>query len=199
MDPTHQTMAAIVVWIVVLEKIAPISDFAARKLCHAGCGLGIMLLDSSRLDAQIFVWSVALGSILMTWNMSPLPPFRFSRPADVGITVYLILVSVWFALSLPPSVLAPLFFADPAGAVVGKACTSYLGPQYNPAWYQKKTIAGSFAVFAFTYASITFPCSFFMRRAIAAAATVVEAVGGDYDNLAIGAVVLIGWQLCKEP
>lgn len=96
-------------------------------------------------------------------------------------------------MQLPPHVLAPLFFADPAGAVIGKAATKLLGSTYNPAWYENKTVAGTFAVFAFTYMSLNFNCSGFARRAIAASAAVAEAVGGEFDNLAIGAVVLIGW------
>ena len=51
-------------------------------------------------------------------------------------------------------------------------------------------------MFTFTYASITFEASGWARRAIAATAAVVEALGGEYDNLAIGVVVLIGWQAC---
>jgi hypothetical protein len=120
MDAQQMTMATIGLWVLFLAYASQglLSDFHARKLCHAGCGLGMMLLDSTRLDARLFVWSVAASSIAMTWNLSPLPPFRFARPRDVGITVYLILVSCWFYASLPPTILAPLFFADPAGAVV---------------------------------------------------------------------------------
>ena len=130
---------------------------------------------------------------MMTWDLSPLPPFRFARPKDVGITVYLLLVSAWFFMQLPSSVLAPLFFADPAGAVIGKTLSRNLGPRYNPAWFAQKTIGGSVAVFAFTYVSITYECLPMQRLALAVMATLAEAVGGDYDNLAIGVVVLAGW------
>ena len=129
-------------------------------------------------------------------------------------------------MHLPPTILAPLFFADPAGAVVGKACTRNLGPAYNPPWYGQKTVAGTFAVFAVTcaigrrkaqtpaqakrrrdrgqpyrshcdlrprsirasprsYLTITYDTSPWVRRAIAACASVAEAVGGEYDNLAL--------------
>ena len=193
-EKQHAVMIAIVSWIVVLELATPIfSTFAARKLCHAGCGLGIMCLDSQYLISRYFVWAIAAGSILMTWNLSPLPPFRFSRERDVGITLYLLLVSTWFALQLPALLLAPLFFADPAGAVVGKALSRHLGPRWNPAWVDQKTIGGSCAVFALTWLTITYDCSPLQRCALAALATLAEAVGGEYDNLAIGAVVLFGW------
>ena len=38
-------------------------------------------------------------------------------------TIYLLLVSAWFYAELSPLILAPVFFADPAGAVVGKWCS----------------------------------------------------------------------------
>lgn len=188
-------MAAIVVWIVLLEYVLvrSLSDFAARKLCHAGCGLGIMLLDSGSLAARCFVWGVAASSIMMTWNLSPLPAFRFSRPGDVGITIYLLLVSAWFHAELPSLILAPVFFADPAGAVVGKWCSRNVAA-YNPAWLGSKTVLGSLAVLAVTWLSLAYECSPGARLLIAAAACVAEAVGGEYDNLALAAVVLTGWR-----
>ena len=48
-------------------------------------------------------------------------------------------MSCWFYLQLDPRLLAPVFFADPAGAVVGKTLTRHL-PALNPTWYQKKTV-----------------------------------------------------------
>jgi len=188
-------MVTIVLWIVLLEYVLvrALSNFAARKLCHAGCGLGIMLLDSNSAAARYFVWSVASSSIMMTWKPSPLPAFRFSRPGDVGITIYLLLVSAWFYAELSPLILAPVFFADPAGAVVGKWCSRNLAA-YNPVCYGSKTVLGSLAVFAVTWLTITYSCSPAARLLIAAAACVAEAVGGEYDNLALAAVVLVGWR-----
>ena len=55
----------------------PVEPFAARKLCHAGCGLGIMLLDSTDYGSRLFVWTVAFGSIAMTWNLSRSPLSAF--------------------------------------------------------------------------------------------------------------------------
>jgi len=85
--------AVISAYLLLLDLLLPpslVSDFAARKLCHAGCGFGIMLLDSrSELD-KWFVWGVSAVSIGMTWDVvKGLPQFRFSRERDVGITIYL--------------------------------------------------------------------------------------------------------------
>ena len=46
-----------------------------------------------------------------------------------------------------------MFFADPSGAVVGKFC-SRRAPAWNPQWYREKTVAGSLAVAAFTFATL---------------------------------------------
>merc|ERR1711972_327726 len=115
------------------------------------------LLDPTDMCARLFVYTVAVSSIAMTW-LTLLLTFRFARSRDVGVTGYLFLVSAWFALRLPPTVFAPVFFADPAGAVVGKACSNFL-PQFNRRWYGGKTICGTAAVFALTWATIGFPCS----------------------------------------
>ena len=140
---------------------------------------------------------MAVSSIAMTWDLSPLPPFRFSRPRDVGVTLYLLLVASWFAMQLPIQVLAPVFFADPAGAVVGKYF-SRNHPKLNPAWYQKKSVLGSLAVFLFTFATISYPVTLGARLCLAGLALLAEALGGDYDNLALAAVVLGGWVLAAQ-
>ncbi|KAJ1463184.1 hypothetical protein M885DRAFT_556897 [Pelagophyceae sp. CCMP2097] len=191
MEAQHLVMVCILVWIVLLEKVLPLSNFAARKLCHAGCGLGMLLLDSETIEARIFVAILAASSIAMVWGVTPLPPFRFAQMGDVGVTVYLLLVSAWFAIQQPPLLLAPLFFADPAGAVIGK-WASRTFPGRNLRWYNEKTVCGSAAVFAVTALSISFPCSNAERLVIAAAAAAAEAVGGAYDNLAIAAAVAAG-------
>merc|ERR1712195_25806 len=177
-------------------------DLQSRRACcelhkMLFSGLDVMMLDPTALSARLFVWLVAALSITMTWELSPLPAFRFSRPKDKGVTIYLLLVSIWFYLQLPPMILAPVFFADPAGAVVGRACTRHF-PRYNPAWYGQKSVCGSLAVFLLTFCTISFPCDLIERIAIANAATIAEAFGGDYDNLALATTVLIGWRITNE-
>eukprot|EP00928_Gymnodinium_smaydae_P029180 TRINITY_DN22050_c0_g2_i3.p2 TRINITY_DN22050_c0_g2~~TRINITY_DN22050_c0_g2_i3.p2 ORF type:complete len:280 (-),score=39.85 TRINITY_DN22050_c0_g2_i3:999-1802(-) len=197
-DAQYLVMVATGLWICFLEFVpCATSEFVARKLCHAGCGLAMLALDSRQLPARIFVWTVAAASISMTWGLSPLPPFRFAKEArDIGVTIYLLIVSLWFALQLPPLVLAPVFFADPAGAVVGKMMSRH-APALNPLWYQrgdiKRSVWGSAAVFLTTLATIFYPCNLCERLGIALLAMIAEAFGGKYDNLALAAAVLVGW------
>lgn len=52
------------------EQILP-SAFVARKACHAGSGLLMLLLDSNNFIARCFVYSVVASSLAMTWNLLP--------------------------------------------------------------------------------------------------------------------------------
>ena len=182
-------MIALVAWIMMLELATSLSPF--RRSSAMLRGPQIMLSTRPitvmplRLDRCPRFHRDDLES-----QPAPLSAFSGRR---TGITVYLLLVSAWFWLQLPAPILAPLFFADPAGAVVGKTLSRKFGPRWNPPWCGPKTVAGSCAVFALTYLTIAYECTVIQRAGLAAAATVAEAVGGDYDNLAIAAVVLVGW------
>ena len=50
--------------------------------------------------------------------------------------------------------LAPLFFADPAGAVFGKFFSKI---NLNVIWWENKTIIGTLAVFVFAFLSLDVP------------------------------------------
>ena len=60
-------------------------------------------------------------------------------------------------------------------------------------WYQEKTVAGSLAVFTITHATIGYSVTSSQRLLLAALATVGEALGGEFDNLVLAAVVFLGW------
>ena len=193
-------VAAQSAWLLLLAfgtAIFPVSDFAARKLCHAGSGALMLLLDPHDWRARLFVHGVVVSSLAMTW-IEALPAFRFGQRRDVGITIYLLLVAAWFQLELPLLVIAPVFFADPAGAVVGKWCSRHLGA-WNPKINGEKTLLGSLAVFVVTLLSSSAVVSkgggWGERLAVAAGAMWAELIGGDYDNLALAAIVLASWTM----
>ena len=89
------------------------SKFVARKTCHAGSGFLMLYLDSTAIEARLFVAAVVATSLAVTWEIAPIwvPPFRFGQPRDAGITIYLGIVALWFWCQQPPAALAPLFFA----------------------------------------------------------------------------------------
>jgi len=173
------------------ETILP-SNFAARKTCHAGNGLLMLFLDSKQVVARFYIYTVVTVSLLLTWRLVPkwVPSFRFGDLYDAGITIYLLIVAFWFFLQQPVRALAPLFFADPAGAVVGKFCSKR---GWNVVWWQNKTVMGTLAVFVFAFISLDVP-GIIPRVFLAVLCAVAEAFGGKtYDNAVIAVPVLGGW------
>lgn len=193
---TASTVEVIVVQTALLAALqfAPslLTDFYARKVCHSVSGLLMMQLDPRDGLARWYVYAVVVVSLSLTW-VDALPCLRFSRKKrDTGISVYLCIVAIWFYLEMPIAIMAPMFFADPSGAIVGKFCSKHFG-RLNRAWYQEKTVAGSLAVFTITHATIGYSVTSSQRLLLAALATVGEALGGEFDNLVLAAVVFLGW------
>merc|ERR1740121_1008435 len=199
----HQREAQVNVWVVIAiqvilllflqlgDKVLP-SNFAARKACHAGSGALMLLLDSDDPVARYFIYSVVCSSLAMTWRLVPswVPAFRFGDLYDAGITIYLLIVGAWFHLRLPVRALAPLFFAAPSGAVVGKFCTRR---GFNRNWYENKSVMGTLAVLLFAFLSLDVPGAR-ERACLAAVCALAEAFGGKtYDNLVISVPVLGSW------
>eukprot|EP00948_MAST-09A_sp_MAST-9A-sp1_P000912 g912.t1 len=173
-----------------------LSNFTARKLCHSGSGTLIMIIDSLNDDiGRAFIFTVVVVSLAMTWGGNfGIPSFRFGRKNDMGITLYLLLVAFWVHNRYSLIVLAPMFFADPAGAIVGKFLSRKLG-RLNPKWIGSKTVGGSLAVFLVTYNTIWFTTSKEARLAIATTATLGEGIGGEVDNLFISVACIFGYLL----
>lgn len=181
---------ALLIFLQFGEKALP-SLFAARKACHAGSGALMLLLDSRDPIARAFIYVVVVSSLAMTWRLVPkwVPSFRFGDVYDVGISVYLLIVFAWFYLQQPVAALAPLFFADPAGAVVGKFCSKR---GFNRAWWENKTIMGTLAVLVVAYLSLDAPT--YPRVLLAVLCALAGAFGGKtFDNAIIAIPALGGW------
>ena len=127
-------------------RIRPISPFLARKLCHVGSGIMMLQLDPSDYLARWFVYAVAISSLMMVWEVIPFQ-FRYSRSKDIGISMYLVIVVMFFYTQMPLHIIQPVFYADPMGAIVGKALTKLI-PSFNPQWIGKKTVGQSSNLFA---------------------------------------------------
>lgn len=180
-----------------LEKSSRcVTNFQARKCCHAGTGLMLLQFDSRNPQARILVYIIGLFSLAMTWELIPgLKPFRFGKTRDIGMTVYLVVAMLWFWLELPILVLAPMFFADPAGAVVGKWLSGLKDKGIvNPVWWRgggtTKTLGGSAAVLLFTILTFSAPATFTQRLVVGMLAVLAEALGGAFDNLLLVIVVV---------
>ncbi|EER17903.1 conserved hypothetical protein [Perkinsus marinus ATCC 50983] len=140
-----------------------ISLFAARKLCHAGSGFAMLFLTPRLLVNRLYIYGVVAMSLIMTWSLVPgIPNWRFGALEDPGITIYLLVVGYWYFMEFPIAVLAPIFFADPAGAIVGKWASSQI-PNLNPRWIGTKTVLGSAAVLVVAFITLHSPTSFLPR------------------------------------
>merc|ERR1719220_1689681 len=160
-------------------EFGPLSDFGARKLCHSCSGLLMLHLDPRDALARYFVYAVAASSLTMVWQVGIKFKFRYASTRDIGISVYLVLVVVFFYNQIPLEIIKPVFFADPLGALVGRQLTE--SGMWNPAWIGKKTIGGSLAVFAATLATLTFG-SWAQKLALSLLVALAEGLSCDYDN-----------------
>ncbi|KAF4726753.1 hypothetical protein FOZ62_022986 [Perkinsus olseni] len=162
-----------------------ISLFAARKLCHAGSGFAMLFLTPHLFVNRLYIYGVVVLSLAMTWSLIPgIPNWRFGAYEDPGITIYLLVVGFWYFMELPIAVLAPVFFADPAGAVVGKWASANI-PSFNPPWIGKKTVLGSAAVFAVAFVSLHTPTSLLPRLLVSLVIAVAEALGSSFSSKAM--------------
>jgi len=150
-----------------------------------------MMLHLNPADplARWFVYSVALSSLVMVWEIGVNYKFRYSKVRDVGISVYLIIVVVFFYNQIPLEIIKPVFFADPLGALVGR----YLTEQgyTNPRWVGEKTVGGTCAVFLSTIATLGFG-SWWEKFGLALVVAIAEGLSKDFDNLFIAAIVIGG-------
>ena len=173
-------------------EFAPISPFVARKLCHIGSGIMMLQLDSSDSLARWFVYSVALGSLLMVWEIGIPFQFRYSKARDIGISIYLVIVVIFFYTQVPLHIIQPVFYADPLGAIIGKGLTKF--KFYNPTWIGTKTVGGTAAVFIASLLTLTYG-TLLQKIVIAFLSALVEGISLEYDNLMITAVVLSGYKI----
>lgn len=174
-------------------EFAPISPFLARKLCHVGSGIMMLQLDPSDSLARWFVYAVAVSSLLMVWEVGVPFQFRYSRSRDVGISMYLVIVVIFFYTQMPLHIIQPVFYADPMGAIVGKGLTK-LNTNFNPQWIGKKTVGGTLAVFITSIITLTYG-TLFQKIIIGFLSALVEAISLDYDNIMIAAVVFAGYKM----
>ena len=190
METTH--WIAFELALLAICEFGPLSPFLARKLCHAGSGLMMLQLDPEDWLARWFVYSVALVSLMMVWEVGVPFQFRYSKRKDVGMTVYLVIVTVFFYLKMPLSIIRPVFLADPMGAIIGKSLTQ--NNIYNPKWVGDKTVGGTIAVMITAFLSLTFG-NVWHKLLLSILIAFVEGISLEIDNLLIAGVVIIAYNI----
>jgi len=171
-------------------EFGPLSNFGARKLCHSFSGFMMLHLNPGDHIARYFVYSVAISSLVMVWEIGINFRFRYAKVRDVGISVYLIIVVIFFYNQIPLEIIKPVFFADPLGALVGRYLTNQ--GYKNPRWIGEKTVGGTCAVFLSTMATLGFG-TWWEKLGLSVVVAVAEGLSKDFDNLFIAGIVIGGY------
>ena len=95
----HPSLASWPVRCVTLS--GEISTSPCLSLHYSFSGLMMLHLDMSDWLARYFVYSVAVSSLMMVWQVGTSYNFRFSRTKDIGISVYLCIVVAFFYTNTP--------------------------------------------------------------------------------------------------
>lgn len=190
--PKLPTIPLIILEVIVLLfcEFGPISQFLARKICHAFSGVMMLHLDMEDWMARYFVYSVVASTLVMVWQVGVNFNFRFSTTRDIGVSVYLGIVTCFFYTQTPLEIINPVFLSDPLGAIVGKSLNQL--NIYNPKWIKDKTLGGSLAVFGATLLTLSYG-SWYYRLLVSFIVTIVEGITLQFDNLFITLTVVTGY------
>lgn len=185
------TCMCLVVITLTLCQFTPksrLSDFSARKLTHMSMGSLLLLLKQ---EDHWYVTAFVLATALIAILSCIFKPFRFASHYDKGVIAYNILAGGWVLSGFPLRALAPMFYADPLGAIVGRMVKS-------PRWIRNKTVAGSLAVFLATFLS-AHTVAFSHRLLLACCCTLLEGLGGDYDNVTMSCALVAYFAFFQYP
>jgi hypothetical protein len=191
-------MVAPAVVLLAVCAVLPVPPWVARKMVHMGIGTLLVIADPA---SPYFSSCIYAGGAAAIFGVS-VPPSTsgnansiigpYAKHRDVGIMGYTFscCMCVWLGISLCD--IAPLFYADPAGAIVGRSMTA-LSNRYkyisNPKLFgTMKTLAGTAAV-----AFVGFMSSFIgqerqlaSRVVLSLTIAALELFGDEFDNPLIG-------------
>lgn len=154
-------------------------SWGSRKVLHMGTGTLLILADATDPLLAYGIYAVTLGFVAIV----SVRKLHFADVGDVGIINYLIFCSICVSTGVPFSKVAPLFYADPMGAIVGRNLRTV------ELWGTGKSLGGTLAVFG--TALLTFTDGTWASRAFAAGMiAAIELFSGKWDNPAIGAWLL---------
>ena len=165
---------------------APVSPWISRKIVHMGVGTLLLNADVSDPNVVYGIYSAgALISGLTTVNgIKHISDGRKTGGIvkDIGIFSYVISCCLCLVLSVPYSEISPLFYADPAGAIVGRTLES-------PKIWENKTIAGTGAVLSTTF--VTTSGDIPEKLVVSILVAMIELFGGKLDNSLIAFFLII--------
>ena len=166
---------------------APVSPWISRKIVHMG--VGTLLLNADISDPNVvtgiyITGASVIGGLIATNGIKHISDGRITDGIvkDIGIFSYIASCCFCIALLVPYSELSPLFYADPAGEIIGRTIRS-------PKIWENKTISGTSAVFGTSLATTS--GSIEEKLLVSIIITMIELFGGKIDNLLIGFFLII--------
>lgn len=171
---------------------APIKPWISRKILHIGIGTLLLNADISDPNVVNGIYSSCFlsGAVITNKGLNKVSDDRKNNGLikDIGIFGYIIACYICLLLSVPYNEISPLFYADPAGAIIGRTINS------TKIW-ENKTIAGTGAVFATSL--LTLHGNIEEKILSSFIITIIELFGGKIDNSLI-AFFLITKYLIKN-
>ena len=157
-----------------------LEPWESRKVLHMGTGTLFMLTNFGDDKTR---WGLYAVVIINVFLLSLQPTYHFSSRRDVGITTYLLFCAFVAWYGVPFWKMAPLFYADPAGAIVGRNVET-------PKLVGSKSVGGTFAVFAVSVLTL-FGASWSEAVFHGAVLAALELGCGKWDNPAMGTWLLL--------
>ena len=165
---------------------APVSPWISRKIVHMGVGTLLLNADVSDPNVVNGIYSTsAIVSGLITANgIKHISDGRKNDGIikDIGIFGYVFICCLCLALSVPYSEISPLFYADPAGAIVGRTIES-------PKIWENKTLAGTSAIFGTSL--LTIDGNIEDKIITSSIITLIELFGNKVDNSLIALFLIM--------
>lgn len=160
---------------------APVSPWISRKIVHVGVGtllLNADISDPSVVSGIYTAGASVIGGLTVTNGIKHISDGRRTDGIvkDIGIFGYVASCCLCLVLSVPYSEMSPLFYADPAGAIIGRTIES-------PKIWENKTIAGTGAVFGTAFVTSTGDIP--EKLVVSILIAMIELFGGKIDNLLI--------------
>ena len=172
----YTSFAIIGLIITIAQFVKIIPAWISRKFVHIGVGF---ILTKTEIDFMakyiIYLVGVSLHLILTQYKF-----LRFAVKNDKGIISYCHILSFCIFFNIPIKEMAPLFYADPCGAIIGRNFPIIKH-------YGGKTLSGSFAVFSAAYLTLTGTNRIYSAFIIA----FLEGILGKWDNPGIGMFLIL--------
>jgi dolichol kinase len=161
-----------------------LESWQSRKVLHIGTGTLYIYSDLSNDYVRYGIYIVSLVNII---GLTTMQTFHFADLKDKGIISYLAICALVAYLQIPFVNIAPMFYADPFGAIVGRMTTS-------AKLVGSKSVNGTLAVGVVAFATL-FYTPLTQRIFHSFMIAMIELFSRKWDNPMIGMYLLLKYAL----